>query len=211
MITDIIISKISLAFFVLNKYDLSYFGIGETMKNKNFWFKKVSKICFCVILTLVTLIILKSKPSLKSSFYREVYEKNFSFSTINSLYKKYIGSSMLFNVFEKESTPVFNNKLDYTEANKYLDGVKLTVGNNYLVPTLDSGLVIFIGEKEGYGNTIIVQQANGVDVWYSNIDNITVKLYDYVESGSLIGEVKDDYFYLVFKKDGGVLNYQDYI
>ena len=85
------------------------------------------------------------------------------------------------------------------------------MGSNYLVPTLNGGLIIFIGEKEEYGNTVIVQQADGVDVWYSNINNITVKLYDYVESGSFVGEVKDDYFYLVFKKDGGVLNYQDYI
>lgn len=181
------------------------------MKNKNFWFKEITKVCFSIIITLSVLIILKAKPNLRSSFYKEVYEKNFSFATINSLYKKYVGQSLLFDTFEKTTTSVFSNKLEYSESNKYLDGVKLTVHNNYLVPALDSGLIIFIGEKEGYGKTVIVQQANGIDVWYSNIDNITVKLYDYIDKGSLIGEVKEDYFYLVFKKDGGAINYQDFI
>ena len=76
---------------------------------------------------------------------------------------------------------------------------------------LKNGLVIFIGEKEEYGNTVIVQQADGIDVWYSNLENVSVKMYDYVSQGDYLGETKDDYFYLIFKKEGNVLNYQDYI
>lgn len=182
------------------------------MKNKNFWFKEISKLCFSIILLLVVMILLKSKPELKSKFYTEVYEKNISFSSINSLYQKYAGEALPFeNLFTKDEQAVFNEQLNYKEANKYKDGVKLTVTKDYLVPALSDGLVIFMGEKEGYGNTIIVQQSNGVDVWYSNISNVTVSLYDYVDSGMLLGEVTDECFYLVFKKDGEVIDYQDYI
>lgn len=181
------------------------------MKN-NFWFKQITKLCFSLILLFTTLIILKSKPEFKNILYKEVYEKNISFSTINSLYKKYAGSALPFdNLFKEETKPVFDETLEYSEANKYMDGVKLTVASNYLVPTLDSGLVIFIGEKENYGDTVIIQQANGIDVWYSGINNMSVNLYDYVDKGSFIGEVENNNFYLVFKKDGEVLNYQDYI
>ena len=181
------------------------------MKNNNFWFNQITKICFCIIITLTVLIILKSKPSLKSAFYKEVYEKNISFATINSLYKKYIGSSVLFDSFKDSTKSVFNNKLSYKQSNKYLDGVKLTVDDNYLIPALENGLVIFIGQKEGYGNTVIVQQSNGIDVWYGNIKNVAVKLYDYIDKSSFIGEAEDNYLFLVFKKDGGVVNYQDFI
>ena len=52
---------------------------------------------------------------------------------------------------------------------------------------------------------------NGIDAWYGNIDTTSIKLYDYVEKGSLLGEAKNKKLYLVFQKDGKFLNYQDYI
>ena len=55
-----------------------------------------------------------------------------------------------------------------------------------------------------------VKQSDGIDVWYSNIGNIGVQLYDYVSKGTLVGECNDS-LYLVFKKDGNVLDYKEYI
>jgi len=182
------------------------------MKIKNFWFKQISKVCISIILTLATLILLKAKPELKSSFYSNVYEKNISFASISSLYEKFAGSPLPFSdLINSSTTTVFNESLSYSEKHKFLDGVKLVVEDNYLVPALDSGLVVFIGNKENYGNTIIVQQSNGIDVWYSNIENITVSMYDYVEQGKLLGEIDTKELYLVFKKDGEVLEYEQYI
>ena len=92
-----------------------------------------------------------------------------------------------------------------------MDGVQLEVASNYLVPNLESGMVIFVGEKENLGKTVIIEQVNGVEVWYSNLSSININIYDYVEKGSLIGEVSDQKLYLTFKKDGQILNYEDYI
>ena len=36
-------------------------------------------------------------------------------------------------------------------------------------------------------------------------------LYDYIEKGKLLGEVKGKKLYMVFSKDGKYLNYKDYI
>lgn len=182
------------------------------MKNNNFWFKQISKICISIILVLSTLILLKSKPDLKKQFFNNVYEKNLSFATINSIYQKYAGSSLPFiDLVNEPSTSVFNESLNYSESHKYLDGVKLIVDENYLVPSLGTGLVVFIGQKENYGNTVIVQQSDGVDVWYSNLDSITVNMYDYVDKGKLLGEISTKELYLVFKKDGEVLDYKEFI
>ena len=71
----------------------------------------------------------------------------------------------------------------------------------------DEGNVI---GKEGYGNTIIIE-SDDITVWYSNIDNYTVKLYDRVESGKYLGETIDDKLYLVFQKNGDIVDYKDYI
>ena len=72
-------------------------------------------------------------------------------------------------------------------------------------------MVVFIGDKENYPNTIIVEQVNGIEVWYSNIENVNVDMYDYIEKGKIIGSTIDDNLYLVYKKDGEILNYNDYI
>ena len=80
-----------------------------------------------------------------------------------------------------------------------------------MIPTLESGVIVFIGEKEEYGKTIIIEQINGIEVFYANIEPINLKLYDYIEKGSLLGEAKNNKLYLVFSKDGKYLNYKDYI
>ena len=64
----------------------------------------------------------------------------------------------------------------------------------------DSGIITFIGEKEGYNNTIIVQQSNGYYAWYGNVTE-KVKLYDYVEKGTVIGTATDEYYYVLLKDD----------
>jgi stage IV sporulation protein FA len=174
--------------------------------------KYLSKILIVIIITLITLILLKTNTKFKTLFYKNVYETNFSFASLNKWYKDKFGSPIPFSDVIKNSTSsVFNEKLEYKEKSKYLDGVKLEVSKNYLVPALESGMVVFIGDKDKYGSTVIIQQIDGIDVWYSNINASSIKLYDYIEKGSLIGEVKDNYLYLVYKKDGKVLNYEDYL
>ena len=144
---------------------------------------------------------------------QKVYEENFSFAKINTLYEKYFGSTLpfkdLFSFLDKNEQ-VFNETLTYKESSEYLDGVKIVVGNDYLIPAIETGLVVFVGEKENYGNTVVIEQQDGTTVWYSNFKSISVKLYDYVKKGSYIGENKDDYMYLVFKKEGNIVDYKNY-
>ncbi len=174
--------------------------------------KYIFKVLIVGLMTVITLIFLKGNKSFNSKFYKYVYNDNFSFATINKYYQNIFGSPIPFkNLFKDKIAPVFDEKIKYDEASKYKDGVKLKVDYNYLVPALESGIVIFIGEKEEYGNTIIIQQTNGIDLWYSNIDKINVKLYDFVEKGSLLGEVKDETLYLIYQKDGKNLDYTKYL
>lgn len=169
------------------------------------------KLFITIIITLITLIVLKKYEKLQSKFYKYVYEDTFKFAVVNKLYNKYLGSVVPPFITKPSEKKVFNEKLEYNKINKYNDGCKLDVTANYLVPSLNSGMVVFIGEKELYGNVVIVQQVDGVDVWYGNINTSSVKIYDYIEKGSLIGEVKDSNLYLLFKKDGNSLNYEDYL
>ena len=168
------------------------------------------KFLILVIITIGTLIILDFNSNFKPTFYKYVYDDNLSFATVNSWYQSKFGNPLPFDNLFENPMPVFEEKLEYSEANKYKDGVSLNVGIDYLVPTLEDGIVIFIGEKEGYGKTVIIQQSDGIDVWYSNLKEVNVNLYDYIKKGSLVGNVSEK-LYLVFIKDGEVIEYQEYI
>lgn len=184
----------------------------EKKRNGFSIYRYLCKALLVVFLTLLVLIFMKKDPQFKTDFYKFVYNSHFSFATFNDVYEKYMGNPLPFKDLLVQGTePVFNEQLVYKETNIYKDGVELKVDKNYMVPALDSGIVVFIGDKEDYKDTVIVQQANGIDVWYSNVSADNLKLYDYIEKGSLIGEVKTDSLYMVFKKDGKVLDYKDYI
>lgn len=171
-----------------------------------------SKILISAIIFLVVLIVTKRDDSLKSKINEKVFKTNFSFATVNKWYKDTFGEILPFdNLVSEKDVSVFNEKITYKANSLYKDGVKLTVTDKYLVPILQSGIVVFMGEKENYGQTIIIQQVDGIDVWYSNIDASNINLYDYVEKGTLLGEAKGDYIYLVFQKDGKFLDYKEYI
>ena len=168
-------------------------------------FKWLIKTCLVVIITLIMMIIMKNNSKVKNIIYDKVYNDNISFAKLNKLYIKYLGSNKLLEnkVLFK---PVFNEKLVYNKKEKYKDGLKLLVDDNYLVPSIDGGLVVFIGKKNYYNNCVIVEQSDGVNVLYGNLSNINVKLYDYIDKGSLIGNCNNE-LYLVFSKDGNNLNY----
>ena len=183
--------------------------INEVVKPKH---HRLSKLLILIIVTLMTLITLKSNPDLRTNFYKNVFEKNIKFASINKLFKDKFGVPIPFsNIIEnKETKQVFSEKLKYIEKSKYLDGVKLKVDNNYLVPNIENGIVVFIGKKDNYGDTVIVEGTDGVDIWYCNVKS-SLKLYDYIEKGSLIGEALSSDIYLVYKKEGKVLNYEEHL
>lgn len=169
------------------------------------------KLFICIVIILSLLVFLKFDKNNKQIIYKYLYENNISFAGINSWYKKHFGDITPFQDIVKDNTKlVFNDNLVYEDASIYKDGVKLKVDKNYLVPIIESGIVVFIGNKDDYGKTVIIEQTDGVDVWYGNIDNINVSLYDYVSKGEFLGEAKNS-FYMVFQKDGKYIKYEDYL
>ena len=83
--------------------------------------------------------------------------------------------------------------------------------NGNLFSFLESGVVVFLGEKENLGKTVIVQGIDGVDIWYSHLENYNLTMYDYVEKDSLVGEFQENEAILTFMKDGNYLGYEEYL
>ena len=173
----------------------------------------ISKVLLSIILFLLGMIFIKSNPNKKEILQSNIYEQSFPFQEVKLFYEKYFGNLLSIDkkLKKQETEAVFSEKITYEAMENYQNGVKLKVSTNYMVPVLESGVIVFIGEKEKVGNTVIVEQVDGVDAYYSNIKVDNRKLYDYVEKGELLGEVLDNQLFLAFQKKGEYLDYKDYI
>ena len=188
------------------KYKKAYYKKHHLVKRK---YKFVNKLLVLGILFVGVLITVKVNPTAASWVKTHVYMDNFSFAQIENWYNKYIGG--IFSSNDDEVTQVFSGTIPYTSLEPYYDGVRLKVSSGSVVESLLSGIIVSIGETEHYGNTIVVEQVDGVSVWYGNVDVSDVKLYDYVEKGKILGMSRSEDLYLVLMKDGAYLNYQDYV
>ena len=169
----------------------------------------ITRCLVCVILFLVISIICNFSDRNLLWFKNNIYDNSINFTFFNKIYKKYINKYLPFDLYDEKI--VMSDKFVYSDKEKYLNGVKLNVGKNYNMKSLCGGIVVYIGDKEKLGNTVIIQGTDGVDYWYSNLDNLSVKLYDYIEKDVLIGNTKNEYVYLTFLKDGKYLDYEKYI
>lgn len=169
----------------------------------------ITRCLICVILFLVISIICNFSDSNLLWFKNNIYDNNINFTFFNKIYNKYINKYLPFDLYDEKI--VMSDKFVYSEKEKYLNGVKLNVGKSYNMKSLCGGIVVYIGDKEKLGNTVIIQGTDGVDYWYSNLDNLSIKLYDYIEKNAMLGTSKDEYIYLTFVKNGEYLNYEEYI
>ena len=183
----------------------------NTSTKKKILTSLLNKLLVSALLLVFSLCLIKFNPSVKSFVDKNVFNSNISFAKINTLYNKYFGNIFpISGLANSDIEPVFSDKLVYSKKEDYKEGVKLTVGNSYLVPVLESGIVVFIGDKDNYGHVVIVQQVNGIDLWYVGVDTDNLKIYDYIEKGKLLGESSSSEIYLYYQKSGEFLNYKEY-
>lgn len=169
----------------------------------------ITRCLLCIIIFLLISIICNFSDNNLLWFKNNIYDNNLDFSYFNNIYNKYISKYLPFDVYEEKI--VMSEGLVYQDKKDYLNGVSLNVGSNYNMYSLCGGIVVYIGEKDGLNSTVIVQGTDGVDYWYSNLDNLSVNLYDYIEKDTLIGTSKSDEIYLTFVKNGEYISYEKFI
>ena len=169
--------------------------------------KYLTKFLLAIIFFLISIIFTNISDK-NLLFYKEyVFTESLPFTKIKGWYEDLFGEVL---PSDDSTATVFNGKLVYKEIEGYEDGEKLVVSKNSLVNNITSGIVVFSGDKDNYGNTVIVQGIDGVDIWYGNLENVSVNLYDYIEAGSIIGQTKNENLYLVIKKDNEYIKYENY-
>ena len=180
----------------------------ELPKNLKYVKGLISRTLITVIFVLGSIIFTNISDENKALYQKYVLEDSLEFTKINELYKSVFGKVDITDNSDKDEV-VFGS-ITYTNVEPFKNGVKLTVGMNEVVNVITSGIVVFIGEKDDLGNTIIIQGNDGVDIWYSNITDSDIKVYDYVEAGSILGTSNGEDIYLTISKDGQFISYEEY-
>lgn len=163
-----------------------------------------------IIVILISAIYVNMNDKNLKNYKEKFFEKSLSFNKISKTYNKIFGKSLPIEIEKGTTKTVFNDGLSYSKIDKYENGFKLDMTNS-AVTSLYDGIVVFIGNKDNYNNTIIVQGSDGVDIWYGNVSNVSVTLYDYIPKDTIIGESVNDTLYLVFNKENEYLGYEEYL
>lgn len=161
-----------------------------------------------VILVLLCAIFINLSDQNLILFKDHFFNDTLAFTKINELYKTYFGS--VIPEYIPESLPVASTDKEYTRIEPFEDSYKVSLTGNTM-HFLQGGIVVFLGEKENLGKTMIIQGNDGVDIWYSNLSNVSVSMYDYVEKDRLVGEFKDNTAILSFMEDGSYIGYDAYL
>lgn len=169
----------------------------------------VSKLLLSIIFLLVSIILINRSDKVKAFYQENIYTNSWSFTKFNSLYNKYFGS-LVKDYQVPDTSSVFNETLSYSHIEDYLNGSILSVSNNYMVPVIESGIIVYLGDKDALKNTCIVQGVDGVDIWYSNIDISKLTLMDYVNKGEFLSTTLSDKLYLTLERGNEYIKYEDY-
>jgi hypothetical protein len=181
--------------------------IAKKEKRKKYLNKEISKLLLSIIFIFSSLIFINLNDNNKNLYNKYVFNDDLAFTKINNLYTKYFG-----NVIPNKNAEslVSNEAITLKDSVNYLDGESFKVSKGSTVNNITNGIVVYIGDKEGYGKSVIIQGADGTNILYGNITDIAVNLYDYIEKNTILGNTLDDNLYLLIKKDDKVIKYADY-
>lgn len=172
------------------------------IKNKINYGSWMTKLLLSIIIVLICLIVTNFNDELRNVFEQEVLVDNMDFSDFNKLYKKFM--------VDDEQVELVSNVVDTTDMKEVNGRYRFNYGINYPVEVLKPGIIVFNGDKDELGRTVIVQGNDGVDIWYSGINLDDKSLYDYVSIGDILGSSIEPYLYVSIYEDGNLLKYEEY-
>lgn len=165
----------------------------------------LTKTFISLIFLIISVLIFKNEK-IYYQYHKILFDNNIDFAYIRSK-TNYLFGKVIFN---KENY-VSSEKFRYYSIDKIDNHYLLEVDSNYIINNLKSGVVCFIGDKQNYGNTVIIEGDDGITISYSNLENINVNLYDYIEEGIIIGNTIDNNLILGFKNGDEYISYESII
>jgi stage IV sporulation protein FA len=181
------------------------------------------QVMFSIILFLIVGIIFKNngeQTAKAQNFIKHVYEDEFHFAAAKDWYENQFGKPLALLPKDKlikdepeQASEVYAVPADgkvYETFSSNGKGIWIETGSKEeSVETAKDGYIVFAGKKEDLGYTVIIQHSDEQESWYGDLKEIdkSIKLYNYVESGTRLGKVSENdggktgKFYFAIKKD----------
>lgn len=197
--------------------------VGGTEEKIHPLFKKeifVFKILFSACLVLIIAILFRNDHTALQStrtFITKTMENEFQFAYVSNWYEKQFGKPLAFLPFtnsegenkeDKEETqyamPASGKILEEFSVNG--QRIAIETSKEASVDAMSEGLVSFVGTKDGFGKTVIIQHPDKSESWYGNLAVVDVSPYDFVKKGDIVGKASDNKegdkgeFYFAIKK-----------
>lgn len=128
-----------------------------------------------------------------SQWYEKTFGHPLAFLPTNE-HKSHVFSGNKDNISSKDfAVPVSGNRTVTEHFSAKNKGITVEAAMNAEVKAIDSGLVIFVGNKTSIGKTVVIQHKDGKESWYGNLENVDVKQYDNVKKDQKLGTVTDEH------------------
>jgi murein DD-endopeptidase MepM/ murein hydrolase activator NlpD len=86
-----------------------------------------------------------------------------------------------------ETSPFGWRRDPFSGATAYHRGVDLRAAYGEAIGAADAGTVVFAGEQRGYGQTVVVEHADGVQTRYAHLSSLMTEAGAEVKAGEAIG------------------------
>lgn len=174
---------------------------GYSLFRKDFFlFKILASACLVLIVAIVIQNEGKYAEPVRTAITKAL-EQDFHFASVSDWYEKHFGKPLALLPFKNDKTG--SGKDDEPEyavpaTGRILkdfdrDGQSITIETEKgeTVSAMKEGIVRFIGEKEGFGKTVIIQHSDQSESWYGNLQTIDAELYQFIEKGARVGTASD--------------------
>lgn len=203
---------------------MSYDGTKQEKKTplKLDYFLLKLLVAACLFLS-VAIIFQNNSPAFEKArtFVSTQMTEGFEYMQVIKWYEDTLGDPLAFlplSFLDKKKTELVNTDYALPASGQIVEqfqtnGQRITIETlaDNTVVSLQEGLVIFAGQKEGFGRTIIVKNVDNSETWYGNLSQLDITLLSRVAKGERIGlaeknDTNKGHFYLAVKKDGSFIN-----
>ncbi|TYR82809.1 M23 family metallopeptidase [Priestia megaterium] len=166
-------------------------------RKERFFFKVLASACLVLI---VAILFKHPSPTFEQArqLVSDTMDDEFQFAAVSSWYEDKFGKPLTL-LPQKEGSkkeesvsngyviPASGKVMETFKEDK--QGVTIQTGVDSVVEAMSEGIVRYVGKRDGIGNTVIIQHADGSETWYGQLKTINVNVYDFVNKGKEIGIV----------------------